>query len=92
MKICDELRASILQAAIQGKLTKQLPEDGDCNSLLRIIKDSIANSKWSSKKEKPLNFLIDKFVDYDIPSNWCWIKLSDIATSNIGKALTSFLK
>ena len=33
MTICDDLRQSVLQAAIQGKLTKQLPEDGtatDC--------------------------------------------------------------
>ena len=33
----DKLRKSILQAAIQGKLSKQLPTDGDARALLRDI-------------------------------------------------------
>ena len=35
--ICDDLRAAILQAAMQGKLTRQLPEDGDTEELLAEI-------------------------------------------------------
>ena len=31
----QELRASILQQAIQGKLVEQLPTDGNANDLLR---------------------------------------------------------
>ena len=32
--IAEQLKRSILQAAIQGKLTEQLPEDGDAQDLL----------------------------------------------------------
>ena len=37
MHICDDLRQAVLQAAIQGKLTKQLPEDGNATDLLKQI-------------------------------------------------------
>lgn len=29
--IAEQLRQAVLQAAIQGKLTEQFPEDGDAN-------------------------------------------------------------
>ena len=35
--IAERLRKSVLQAAIQGKLTQQLPEDGDARDLLKQI-------------------------------------------------------
>ena len=37
MKICDDLRQAVLQAAIQGKLTTQRKEDGDARELLKQI-------------------------------------------------------
>lgn len=36
--IAEKLQKSILQAAIQGKLTEQLPEDGNARDLLEEIK------------------------------------------------------
>ena len=36
--IAEQLKKSILQAAIQGKLTQQLPEDGDARDLLKEIR------------------------------------------------------
>ena len=36
--IADALRKSILQQAIQGKLSEQLPTDGDARALLAIFK------------------------------------------------------
>ena len=38
MSISNDLRQAVLQAAIQGKLTKQLPEDGNAKDLLEQIK------------------------------------------------------
>jgi len=35
--IAEALKKAILQAAIQGKLTEQLPEDGDARDLLKEI-------------------------------------------------------
>ena len=36
--IADKLRKSILQQAIQGKLSEQLPTDGNANDLLADIR------------------------------------------------------
>ena len=35
--IAEQLRQAVLQAAIQGKLTEQLPEDGDAKDFLAEI-------------------------------------------------------
>lgn len=51
--IAEQLRQAILQAAIQGKLTEQLPEDGDARDLLVKIKqcDSSINGQRVKAKE-----------------------------------------
>ena len=49
MRICDDLRQAVLQAAIQGKLTKQLPEDGNAADLLK----QIAAEKAKESPSKP---------------------------------------
>ena len=36
--IADKLKKSVLQAAIQGKLTEQLPTDGDARECLQSDK------------------------------------------------------
>ena len=45
MKICDDLRQAVLQAAIQGKLTTQRPEDGDARELLKQIQEKLVIKK-----------------------------------------------
>lgn len=45
----DKLRKSILQAAIQGKLSKQLPTDGDARQLLRDIQKERAKLTKAKK-------------------------------------------
>ena len=79
MTICDDLRQSVLQAAIQGKLTKQLPEDGAAADVLASIKAEkeqlIKNKKI--KKEKPLAPIPADEIPFDIPENWEWIHFVD---------------
>ncbi|MBR0316813.1 MAG: restriction endonuclease subunit S [Synergistaceae bacterium] len=81
MKICEELRQSILQSAIQGKLTEQLESDGTAEDLLKEIcaekKKLIAEGKI--KKEKPLPPISEEEILFDIPENWTWCKLHDIS-------------
>ena len=83
MMIADELRKSILQAAIQGKLTEQLPTDGDARELLEKIraeKQRLIKEK-KIKKESPLPAISDDEIPFDIPDNWCWVHLGDICTN-----------
>ena len=80
MMIADKLRKSILQAAIQGKLTEQLPTDGDARDLLEKIraeKQRLIKEK-KIKKESPLPAISDEEIPFDIPDNWCWCKLGDL--------------
>ena len=72
----DEMRASLLQAAMQGKLTKQLPEDGDAKELLKEIMDE--REKFY-KKQKELPISEDEIL-FEIPDSWCWQKLENIST------------
>lgn len=76
------MRNSLLQAAIQGKLTEQLPSDGDARDLLKKIRVEkvklIAEKKI--KAEKPLPLISDDEIPFDLPDNWCWCRLGDIGT------------
>jgi len=59
----QELKNSILQLAIQGKLVEQRPEEESAVLLL------------SKKAKKP----ITNSDAFDIPEKWCWAVLPDIA-------------
>ena len=76
----DDIKASLLQAAMQGKLTEQLPEDGGAEELLNQIKAEkeklIAEGKI--KKQKPLAPIADDEIPFSIPENWRWVRLIDV--------------
>lgn len=82
MGIASDLRQSVLQAAMQGKLTTQKAEDGDARGLLLAIreeKEKLVQEK-KSKKEKPLAPVTDEEIPFDIPDNWVWCRLGEIIT------------
>ena len=78
--IAEKLRKSILQAAIEGKLTDQLPEDGDARDLVEEIKKEKEEliKAGKIKKEKLLPEITEEEIPFDIPDNWCWVRLGDI--------------
>lgn len=89
----DDIKASLLQAAMQGKLTEQLPEDGDAEELLDQIKAEkerlIAEGKI--KKQKPLAPIIDDEIPFSIPENWKWERFGNLGSYRkgpFGSALT----
>lgn len=72
-----ELKASILQQAIQGKLTPQLPTDGNANDLLRNI--SLANDVDGQRvKQKVINNITNDDMAFEIPASWAWVKLGNV--------------
>ena len=82
MGIASDLRQSVLQAAMQGKLTTQKAEDGDARGLLLAIreeKEKLVKEK-KIKKEKPLAPLTDEEIPFGIPENWVWCRLGEIIT------------
>lgn len=84
-----EMKNAVLQAAMEGKLTKQLPEDGNAETLLNQIKDEKARliSEKKIKKEKALDSLSDDDVPFAIPKNWEWVKLGKIISLLSGQDL-----
>ena len=78
----QQLRNSILQMAIEGKLTRQLPEDGNAADLLKKIKAEKAKliKEKKIKKEKPLPEIGDDEVPFEIPDNWCWVRLGNLVS------------
>lgn len=80
----DKLRKSILQQAIQGKLTEQLQTDGDARDLLEKIRADKAKliADGKIKKEKPLPPIRDNEKHFDIPDNWQWVRLGEVCQIN----------
>ena len=88
--IAEKLRKSIFQSAIQGKLTAQLPEDGDARDLLEAIKAEKARltKEGKIKKETQLPEITEDEIPFDIPENWCWVRLGHAISVSSGKGLT----
>ena len=82
------LKSKIIDAAIQGKLTEQLPEDGAAEDLYQHIQaEKLALIKAGKiKKEKPLPEIIVDEIPFEIPVNWKWIRFSDLYSLSNGVA------
>ena len=83
----SRMQASLLQAAIEGKLTQQVPKaDGDARDLLAQIqaeKQRLIDAK-EIKREKTLPDITDDEIPFDIPDNWVWVRLGDISLIQTG--------
>ena len=92
----QELKNSILQLAIQGRLVEQRPEEGTAQELYqqiqaekqRLIKEGMV------KKEKPLPEITEDEKPFEIPESWMWCRLNDIVAKTVkrGKSPTYIAK
>ena len=87
----EQLKASILQCAIQGKLIEQRSEDGTAEELyLKIQKEKQELIKAGKiKKEKSLADIAEDEVPFDIPETWKWVYLQSVSYINGGYAFKS---
>lgn len=78
----QELKNSILQLAIQGKLVEQRPEEGTGEELYRQIQAEKQKliREGRIKKEKPLPEIAEDEVPFDIPESWKWCRLGEIGS------------
>ena len=76
----DDMKKSLLQYAIEGKLVEQRPEEGTAEELYQQIQEEkqrlIAEKKI--KKEKQLPEITQDEIPFDIPDSWKWVRLRDI--------------
>ena len=79
----QELKNSILQLAIQGKLVEQRPEEGTGEELYRQIQSEKQKliREGRIKKEKPLPEIAEDEVPFEIPESWKWVRLRVVVYS-----------
>ena len=85
-KLSKQIRQSILQYAVQGKLVEQNPQDEPALELLKRIKVEREQliKEGKIKKEKPLPPITQDEIPYDLPQGWEWVRLGEYADIGTG--------
>lgn len=80
------LKSKLIDLAIRGKLTEQLPEDGTAEELYQQIQEEkqalIKSGKI--KKEKPLPEIAETEIPFEIPESWKWVRLGEFGSWHAG--------
>lgn len=79
-KFPEDMKKSILQMAMQGKLVDQRPEEGTADELYEQIIDEKAQliKDGKIKREKLLPEILYDEIPYEIPHNWKWVRLGNV--------------
>lgn len=83
----QELKASILDLAIRGKLVPQSLKEGTGDELYEQIKSEDSQASSSKRKGKSKNIILpiqENDIPFDIPDTWKWVRLGTIGYTNIG--------
>ena len=89
-KFPEDMKKSILQYAIQGKLVEQRAEEGTGEELYQQIKEEIRTLEKQKKFKVKDNSDISKDeIPFDIPESWKWVRLGQILNIESGKGLTA---
>lgn len=85
----QELKNSILQLAIQGKLVEQRPEEGTAEELYRKIQEEKQRliKERKLKKEKPLPEIAEVEKPFEIPRSWKWGRFGEMSQFLDGEKL-----
>lgn len=76
----EQLKQTILQLAVMGKLVKQDPADEPASELLEKIAEEKAKlvKEGKIKKSKPLPEITDGEKPFELPSGWIYTKIADL--------------
>ena len=93
-KFPEDMKKSILQYAIQGKLVEQRPEEGTGEELYQQIQTEKQRliKEGKIKMEKPLPEISEDEVPFEIPDSWRWCYVGNLFNHNTGKAMNSSAK
>lgn len=85
-KFPEDMKKSILQYAIQGKLVEQRPEEGTGEELYQQIQAEKQRliKEGKIKKEKPLPEIAEDEKPYNIPDNWTWVRFGELGSYKKG--------
>lgn len=85
----QDLKNSILQLAVQGKLVEQRAEEGTARELLEQIKlekEQLIKDK-KIKKSKPLPEITEDEIPFEIPESWEWVRVGEIGSLTRGSGI-----
>ena len=87
----QQLRNSILQLAIEGKLVEQRPEEGTGEELYQLIQEEKQEliKVGKLKKQKNLPEIMKDEMPFLIPNTWRWVRLKEIVYNRGQKKPTS---
>lgn len=80
----DQLKQTLLQLAVMGKLVPQDPNDEPASVLLEKIAEEKARllREGKIKKQKPLPTISDEEKLHHAPASWVWTRLGNICQIN----------
>lgn len=77
----DQLKQTILQLAVMGKLVPQDPNDEPASELLKKIAAEQAKlvKEGKIKADKPLPPISDAEIPFELPKGWLWVRLPNVS-------------
>jgi type I restriction enzyme S subunit len=84
-----QLRQTILNLAVRGKLVPQDPNDEPASKLLKQIAADKADRAISARDRRATNIrpLVGEELPFPIPSSWIWASFGDISISRDGERI-----
>jgi len=75
----EQLKQTILQLAVMGKLTSRNAKDTSASELLANLNSRKLNfyAKKQLKKQKPLKKISETEIPFDLPDGWQWARIGD---------------
>ena len=86
----QDLKNSILQLAVQGKLVPQCKEDEPASELTRQIIER--RNQVEKNHIKTLSSISEEEISFDIPESWIWLRLGDFCQVYNGNSINSTVK
>lgn len=87
----EQLKETILQLALRGKLTKQDPNDENATELKQKIVEDFEKLAKEGKAKKPNTFtpIKEDEIPFVLPDRWEWVRLQEIIQISSGDGLTA---
>ena len=87
----QDLKNSILQLAVQGKLVPQDSNDDPASELLKQIRAEKERlvKEGKIKKDKARAPIAEEEIPFDIPESWKWIRLGDFCSVYNGDSINA---
>lgn len=89
----DQMKKSILQQAVMGKLVPQDPSDEPASVLLKKLvreKKKLSEAGKIYKKKPTDPFYEEDTRPFDVPESWEWVQLSDVSLIQEGAGIRKF--